>query len=149
MKKIILPALMLTLSLGTFAQKDKNSLQFNAGYGSKIENVGFGLAYNWVKSEKTEFSPSINFYPEKNGVSVKEINFDYHRLITINENVKIYPIIGFCLAEWNDTAVGANLGLGGRYSIAKRIDLGAFFKYSAMSNSSSQSVPMLSIAYKL
>jgi len=161
MKKIFVTAILLSISTITFAQKEKNSLQANLLYGSKIETVGFGLTFN-LTGKKHEFSPSINVYLPKNDVKVREINFDYHRLFRIGDKIKVFPIIGFGLAVWdgfggegdsalgeNDTKFGANLGLGGRYSINERFDVGFQLKYSAMSSSGSQTVPMLTISYKL
>lgn len=154
MKKIILSALMCTMALGTFAQKGKNSLQANVLYGSKIETIGFGLTFN-LTGKKHEFSPSLNVYLPKDGVNGKEINFDYHRLYSIKDKIKIFPIIGFALNSWegseveNETKYGLNLGIGGRYDINNKFHAGFQYKYSAMSNSGSQSVPMLTIGYKL
>lgn len=154
MKKIVLCTLLLTITLSVFAQKGKNSLQANILYGSKIETVGFGLTFN-LTGKKHEFSPSINLYLPKDDVKVQEINFDYHRLYSIQDKVKLFPIIGFALAVWdydgseNKTKAGANIGFGGRYSVNDRFDAGFQLKYSAMSESASQTVPMLTIAYKL
>lgn len=144
---------MLTIALGASAQKSK-SLQANVLYGSKVETVGFGLAFNFT-GQKHEFSPSLTLYAPKDGVNVKEINFDYHRLYGIGDNVKIFPILGFGINVWendnsnNATKVGANIGLGGRYSINDRFDAGFQLRYSAMSESASQTVPMLTLSYKL
>ena len=160
MKKIILCTLLLILALNVFAQK-RNSLQANILYGSKIETVGFGLTFN-LTGQKHEFSPSINVFLPKDDIKVREINFDYHRLYRIGDKVKVFPIIGFGLAVWdgfggegdsalgdNDTKFGANLGPGGRYSLNERFDAGFQIKYSAMSSSGSQTVPMFTIGYKL
>ena len=154
MKKIILSTLMCTMALGVFAQKSKNSLQANVLYGSKIETIGFGLTFN-LTGKKHEFSPSLNVYLPKDGVNGKEINFDYHRLYSIKDKIKVFPIIGFAFNSWegsgveNETKYGLNLGIGGRYDINNKFHAGFQCKYSAMSNSGSQSVPMLTIGYKL
>jgi outer membrane protein X len=161
MKKFILCAFLLTLALSAFAQKGKNSLQANVLYGSKVETVGFGLTFN-LTGKRDEFSPSISVYLPKNGVNVREINFDYHRLIGIKDKIKIFPILGLGITVWegfggegdstlgsNDTKFGANFGFGGRYTINEKFDAGFQLKYSAMSGSASQTVPMLTIAYKL
>lgn len=154
MKKIFVIAILLSITTGMFAQKSRNSFQANVLYGSKIETVGFGLTFN-LTGKKHEFSPSLNLYLPKNDVKVQEINFDYHRLYRIGDKVKVFPIIGFALAVWdsettdNKTKAGANIGLGGRYSINDKFDAGFQLKYSAMSESASQTVPMLTIAYKL
>lgn len=154
MKKLLVPLIMVFVCIGIHAQDTRNSFQANILYGSKIETVGFGLTFN-LTGKKHEFSPSINLYLPKEGIKVREINFDYHRLYGIGEKVKIFPIIGFGLAVWDNdltnsaTKFGANLGVGGRYSINKRFDAGFQFKYSAMTESASQAVPMLTISYKL
>lgn len=137
-----------------YAQDTKNSWQANVLYGSKIKTAGFGLTFN-LTGKKHEFSPSFNVYLKKDGVSLREINFDYHRLYGIGSKVKVFPIIGFGLNSWegsgqeNETKYGLNLGLGGRYDINARFHAGFQYKYSAMSHSGSQSTPMLTIAYKL
>jgi len=148
MKKWCIPILFFLLTSSLFAQKAKSSLQLNVGYGTKIENVGLGVTYNWVLSKKSEFSPSVVFFPEKDGVSIKEINFDYHRLKKIGEQITWFPIIGFSIAEWGDTSFGLNVGLGARYSLNEKINVGAFYKYAMMTKSASQSVPMLTVGYK-
>lgn len=145
---------MVFLSGSIYAQDTKNSLQANLLYGSKIETAGFGLTFN-LTGKKHEFSPSINVYLPKSGINGKEINFDYHRLIGIKDKIKVFPIIGFGINSWegsneeNETKYGLNLGLGGRYDINNKFHAGFQFKYSAMSESGSQSVPILTIAYKL
>lgn len=155
MKKLFIPLLMVFVVSGSIqAQDTKNSLQANLLYGSKIETTGFGLTFN-LTGKKHEFSPSINAYLKKDGVSLKEINFDYHRLYGIGGKVKVFPIIGFGINSWegsgaeNESKFGLNLGLGGRYDINDKFHAGFQYKYSAMSHSGSQSVPMLTIAYKL
>lgn len=95
MKKLFIPLLMVFVVSGSIqAQDTKNSLQANLLYGSKIETAGFGLTFN-LTGKKHEFSPSINAYLKKDGVSLKEINFDYHRLYGIGSKIKVFPIIGF------------------------------------------------------
>lgn len=121
---------MLTLSLGSFAQKGKNSIQVNVGYGSKIENVGFGVQFNWAISKKMEFAPSINQFLQKDGATYKDINFDFHYLIPIGEKVKVYPLLGFSLVEWgytsenSETSFKFNYGVGTRYPLSDKFDLG-------------------------
>lgn len=154
MKKLLIPLVMVFVCVSIYAQDTRNSLQANVLYGSKIETVGFGLTFN-LTGKKHEFSPSMNLYLPKNDVKVQEINFDYHRLYSIGDKVKVFPILGLGLAVWNGdgtdhtTKAGANLGLGGRYTINDRFDAGLQIKYSAMSESASQTVPMLTISYKL
>lgn len=154
MKKLLIPLAMVFTCVSVYAQDTRNSLQANVLYGAKIETVGFGLTFN-LTGQKHDFSPSLNLYLPKNDVKVQEINFDYHRLYSIGDKVKVFPIIGFALAVWdsettdNKTKAGANIGLGGRYSINDRFNAGFQLKYSAMSESASQTVPMLTIAYKL
>jgi len=155
MKKILISALMLTLTLGTFAQKGKNSLQANVLYGSKIETAGFGLAFN-LTGKKHEFSPSANFYLPKNNLKIVELNLDYHRLYGIGERIKVFPIIGLAFSNWNSpysdekgTKVGINLGVGGRYDINDKFHAGFQYRYSAMSASGSQGSPMVTVGYKL
>lgn len=152
---------MVFVCVSIHAQDTRNSLQANLLYGSKIKTAGFGLTFN-LTGKKHEFSPSINLYLPKDDVKVQEINFDYHRLYRIGDKIKVFPIIGLGLAVWNgdggdgesafgdsESKFGINLGLGGRYTINDRFDAGFQFKYSAMSHSASQSVPMLTISYKL
>lgn len=154
MKKLFIPLLMVFLCGSIYAQDTKNSLQANILYGSKIETAGFGLTFN-LTGKKHEFSPSISFYFPKDDIKATEINFDYHRLYGIGERVKLFPIIGFALSNWNGdyiedkTKFGVNLGAGGRYDINEKFHAGFQFRYSALTNSGSQSVPMLTIGYKL
>lgn len=153
MKKILVLAFVLIMATNVFSQKSK-SLQANVLYGSKIESIGFGLTFN-LTGQKHEFSPSINVYVPKGGMNLVDINLDYHRLFGIGEKIKVFPIIGFSLNSWSgngieaETKAGANFGFGGRYDLNDRFDVGFQFKYAAMSSSGSQSVPMLTIAYKL
>ncbi|NDV78610.1 hypothetical protein D0T57_06465 [Dysgonomonas sp. 511] len=149
-----MPLLMVFVCVSIYGQDTRNSWQANVLYGSKIKTAGFGLTFN-LTGKKHEFSPSINLYLKKDGVNLKEINFDYHRLYGIGSKVKVFPIIGFGLNSWegsgqeNETKYGLNLGLGGRYDINSRFHAGFQYKYSAMSESGSQTVPMLTIGYKL
>lgn len=161
MKKLFIPLLMVFVCVSIHAQDTRNSLQANLLYGSKIKNAGFGLTFN-LTGKKHEFSPSINLYLPKDDVKVQEINFDYHRLYGIGDKIKVFPVIGLALAVWDGaeeqgessfgdskTKFGANIGFGGRYDILDKLHIGFQFKYSAMSNSASQSVPFLTVGYKL
>lgn len=140
---------MLTIALGLLAQKGKNSLQVNVGYGSKIETFGGGVQFNLAMSKKMEFAPSINQFAKKDGISVKEVNLDLHYLIPIGEKVKVYPLFGFALTEWNETSAGVNYGIGARYLLTDKFDLGLQYKKNAVSNGQSQYVSFLTIGYKL
>ena len=92
MKKVFLSTLMLITTFCLSAQKGKNSLQLNGGYGSKIESIGGGVQFNLAMSKKMEFAPSINQFAKKDGISVKEVNLDLHYLIPIVENpVRVAP----------------------------------------------------------
>jgi len=160
MKKLFIPLLMVFVCVSIYAQDTRNSLQVNLLYGSKIKMAGFGLTFN-LTGKKHEFSPSLNAYLPKNDVKVREINLDYHRLFSIGDKVRVFPILGLGIAVWdgfggegdsalgdNDTKIGANLGIGGCYTINDRFDAGFQLKYAAMSASASQTVPMLTLGYK-
>lgn len=149
MKKVFLSTLMLITTFCLSAQKGKNSLQLNGGYGSKIESIGGGVQFNLAMSKKMEFAPSINQFAKKDGISVKEINLDLHYLIPIGEKVKVYPLFGFSLAEWSETSAGVNYGVGARYLLTDKFDLGLQYKKNAVSNGQSQYVSFLTIGYKL
>lgn len=117
MKKGFLFIILISaITSNAFTQENKNSLQANVLYGSKIETVGFGLTFN-LTGQKHEFSPSANFFLPKSGFKVTEINLDYHRLYGIKDRIKIFPIIGLALSNWNGdyvedktTKFGLNLG---------------------------------------
>ena len=67
MKKLFVPLLMVFVCCSIYAQDTRNSFQANVLYGSKIENIGFGLTFN-LTGKKHEFSPSINVYLPKDGL---------------------------------------------------------------------------------
>ena len=154
MKKIMMIAAMMLLSVGAFAQAGKFAVGANAGmafYGNDYNPFGIGaklqyefvdnfraeLAYNYWFSKKTEISiPALGVHEEfKSGVMDVDLNLQY--LIPIGEGLNIYPLVGANMAFTHgdgdsESIFGFQGGAGIEYYVAEsvKINLDAKYQYN-------------------
>lgn len=106
------------------------ALGASINYGTEIESVGIGIRYDYMLSNSFRLTPNATFWIKNDDLSSWDINVDIQYLFPIAERFKIYPLVGLTVSHWkwdgkdhnvdswNDTYVGANLGVGVEYDIA-------------------------------
>lgn len=154
MKKIMMIAAMMLLSVGAFAQAGKFAVGANAGlafYGDDYDPFGIGakLQYEFVESFRAELAfnywfpqtttvdiPALNYHEEfKSGVMDLDLNLQY--LIPCGQGLYIYPIVGANLAFTHgdgdsESIFGFQGGAGIEYYVAEsvKINLDAKYQYN-------------------
>lgn len=142
MKKIMMVAAMMLLSVGAFAQ-GKFAVGANAGialYGDDYNPFGVGakLQYEFVESFRAELA--YNYWFPKNDAGVMDIDLNFQYLIPIGEGLNVYPIVGANLGmthgdafktifDGQETLFGFQGGVGIEYYIAENIKLNLDAKY--------------------
>lgn len=157
MKKVLMLAFALTLSMAAFAQKDALSVGVNVNYGlsSDYNALGFGAKLQWEFVENLRGEISGNYYLPKEfeypgfkakGYNVWDANLNFHYLFSAGEKVRWYPLVGVTymsvnltndLKKWVEAAggdasngkVGFNAGLGIEYYLSNKFKLNAEGKY--------------------
>ena len=162
MKKIMMIAAMMLLSVGAFAQAGKFAVGANAGmafYGNSYNPFGIGakLQYEFVESFRAELAYNYWFPKDKAGVMDIDLNFQY--LIPVSEGINVYPLVGVNLAmthgdawkvanDGQESIFGFQGGVGIEYYIAEnvKINLDAKYQYNKKTKSYSYTSGNVTVA---
>ena len=159
MKKLFLTMLVVLVSMSTMAQDKKFGLGFNLLYGTKIENVGFGVKGQYYASEAVRLEANAAYYMKKNDLKMWDINVVGHYLIPIVQSkLFVYPLAGVGVTNWsrggaiesafnNKAKFTINLGGGLQYDVAEDFAVNAEVKYQII-DSYNQAVFAVGAAYK-
>ena len=176
MKKLFMVAIILMVGVGAaMAQKNVKAIGLNINYGTEISNLGFGAKFQYGISDAIRIEPSFNYYLEKDGLGLWDINANIHYLFDVAEKIKVYPLAGLgyanCKSTWesgyfdsygeyhefesedgeeNSSSSGeiaVNLGIGGEYQLTNKFSIGAELKYQIISNFN-QLVAAIGVTYK-
>ena len=140
MKKIMMIAAMMLLSVGAFAQ-GKFAVGANAGvalYGDDYNPFGVGakLQYGFDGGFRTELAYNYWFAKEEAGVKagVMDIDLNLHYLIPVSEGLNVYPIVGANLAFTHgdgdsESIFGFQGGFGIEYYLSDNVKLNLDAKY--------------------
>ena len=140
MKKIMMIAAMMLLSVGAFAQ-GKFAVGANAGialYGDDYNPFGVGakLQYEFVESFRAEVAYNYWFAKEEAGVKagVMDIDLNLNYLIPVSEGLNVYPIVGANLAFTHgdgdsESIFGFQGGFGIEYYLSDNVKLNLDAKY--------------------
>lgn len=149
MKKIMMFACLMLMSVGAFAQ-GKVAIGANAGialYGNSYNPFGIGakLQYEFVENFRVEaaynywFSKSVEMdlgplgdYSYKTGVMDIDLNLQY--LIPIQDGLNVYPLVGANLALTHgdgdsQSIFGFQGGAGIEYYVSDNVKLNLDIKY--------------------
>ena len=142
MKKLMLVAALMLMSVGVFAQ-GKVAIGANAGvalYGDGYNPFGFGakLQYEFVENVRAELG--YNYWLPKDKAGLMDFNLNLQYLIPLSDNVNIYPMVGGNLAMTHGDAVkalfdkqqtifGFQGGLGIEFYVAENVKLNVDAKY--------------------
>lgn len=150
MKKICMMAMMLLMSIGSFAQDGKLALGVNLGvaaYGNSYNPFGIGVKGQYEFVENVRAEVAANYWLPKNDSGVMDLNLNAQYLIPIADGARVYPLAGVCLCAthgdaWKaatgsqDTLFGFNVGGGIEYVVYENIKINADIKYQRAKKSS-------------
>ena len=137
MKKLMMIAAMMLMSIGAFAQ-GKMAVGANLGYaayGDGYSPMGLGakFQYEFVENIRGEVAYNYWFPKDKAGIMDFDLNFQY--LFPVAEDIKIYPLAGVNLAmqhgdmDEKESIFGFNAGAGAEYYLSEQLKLNLDIKY--------------------
>ena len=104
MKKLFMVAIILMVGVSVaMAQKDVKAVGLNLNYGSEIKNVGIGAKFQYGITDAVRGEASFNYYLEKDGLSMWDLNANIHYLIDVAEKIKVYPLAGIGYANFKSS----------------------------------------------
>lgn len=153
MKKLFMVAIILMVGVSAaMAQKDVKAVGVNLNYGSEISNLGIGAKFQYGITDAIRVEPSFNYYLEKNGANLWDVNANFHYLFDVAESIKVYPLagLGYANVEVNNEVLDqygnkvggssssgeivVNLGAGAEYQLNEQWSVGAELKYQIINN---------------
>ena len=151
MKKILLIAFMMVMSIGAFAQSGKFAFGPHFGYagfgdGYNPLGVGFQGRYYFTDQIRGEFQ--YEYWFPKDGGNLYGMDFNFHYLIPVDNKFNFYPIVG---GTWmissgggNSEAIfGLNFGAGAEYLVAENLWLNFDFMYKSAKKTKQESVTVM------
>ncbi len=108
MKKVIL-AMCVALAGGlcASAQKGDIAVGLNVGYGTEIKNVGIGIEGQYNITDAIRAEAGFDYFLEKDGLSMWDVNLNFHYLFNVAEKIKVYPLVGITYTNWKFNWEGA------------------------------------------
>lgn len=136
MKRILMVAIILMVgATAAMAQKGNQGVGVNLLYGSEISNLGFGVKYEYGITDALRLAPSFEYYLEKDGAKLWDVNANLNYVFDVTERVNVYPLAGLGYAKAGDEGEFAvNLGCGGEYQLKDKLYLFAELRYQIISN---------------
>lgn len=132
MKKVLMIAVMMLLSVGAFAQAGTVGIGANLNYGTddNYSNLGLGakIKYEFVTNFRAD--ASAKYFFKKDEVSYWNTNINLNYLFHIGDKFTVYPIagiglLGFKVDDYSDSALAFNFGPGCEYAIGDNLKLEA------------------------
>ena len=97
MKKLMMIAAMMLMSVGAFAQEaGKMAVGVNAAYGfaSNYKTFGVGGKFQYCITNEFRAEASGTYFLKKDNVSAWDANINVHYVIPISEGLNVYPLAG-------------------------------------------------------
>ena len=143
MKKLMMIAAMMLMSVGAFAQDGKFAVGANVGmalYGNEYNPFGIGAKFQYEFVEDFRAELAYNYWFQKNDAGVMDFDLNFQYLIPATDKLFIYPLVGVNLAmthgdayklyfDGQETIFGINGGVGAEYFIADNVKLNLDIKY--------------------
>ncbi len=82
------------------AQKGDIGVGLNAGYGTEIKNFGIGIKGQYNITDAIRAEAGFDYFLEKDGLSMWDVNLNVHYLFKVAENIKVYPLAGITYTNW-------------------------------------------------
>lgn len=158
MKKFLMAACMMLMSVAAFAQQGETAVGVNLNYGmhSDYKNFGLGAKVQYEFIDNVRAEAAFNYFFKKDNLSQWEVDLNVHYLFPIG-GVKIYPLAGLSLLNSkvsykgfssSDSDFGLNLGGGVEFPIAEKLKANAEVKYQIV-NDFDRPVISVGVAYSL
>jgi opacity protein-like surface antigen len=143
MKKLMMIAAMMLMSVGAFAQDGKFAIGANIGmglYGNEYNPFGFGAKFQYEFVEDFRAELAYNYWLSKNDAGVMDFDLNLQYLIPATDKLFIYPLVGVNLAmthgdyykHYNDgqeTIFGFQGGAGVEYYLSDNVKVNFDVKY--------------------
>lgn len=150
-RAFLLLGLLVVTFASAYAQKGRQAIGFGLSYGTEIESVGIGMKYQYNITNPIRLEPSLNYFFENDGVSMLDINMNFHYLCPVGSGVSLYPLLGFTFSNWmfdfdgpwghdgpldddNECRVGMNIGAGADFRLAASWSMNCEFRYQLVSD---------------
>ena len=102
MKKLILTLVVALVSACSFAQvKGDKAVGVNLSYGTEISNLGIGVKGQYNFTDNIRGEASFDYFLEKDGLKMWDINVNAHYLFPITDKIKVYPLVGLTYANFS------------------------------------------------
>lgn len=143
MKKLMMVAAMMLMSIGAFAQEGSMAVGAHlgyAGYGDGYSPLGLGARFQYEFVENIRGEIDGNYWFNKNDVGLWDANLNFQYLFPLAEDIKVYPLAGLTFLgthglDENETALGFNIGAGVEYYLDKNLKLSLDIKYQSAKKS--------------
>lgn len=148
MKKLFLTMLVALVSMSAAAQDNKFGLGINLLYGTKINNIGFGVKGQYYATERVRVEANAAYFlkndkfkkgDEEVGMKMWDVNAVGHYLINVGqEKAWLYPLVGIGITNWVRSAFKAetkftiNVGAGFQFDVADDFAINVEAKYQAL-----------------
>lgn len=141
MKKLMLIAALMLVSIGVSAQKEQFAIGGNIGVGvykNSYTPFGFGPKFQFYFWKQWRGEASFNYWTKKeNSGGFMDFNGNVHYVFNVAKNVNVYPLAGLTVVTThglpdgaeNQTLVGFNLGGGAEFFVAPQLKLNLEIKY--------------------
>jgi outer membrane protein X len=138
MKKLMMIAAMMLMSIGAFAQEGKMAVGANLGYaayGNSYNPMGIGAKFQYEFVENIRGEVAYNYWFPKDKAGVMDFDLNFHYLFPVAEDIKIYPLAGVNLAmqhgdmDDKESIFGFNIGAGAEYYLQSNLKLNLDIKY--------------------
>lgn len=163
MKKLFLTMLIALVSMSTMAQDKKYGLGLNLLYGTKIQNLGFGVKGQYYATEAIRVEANAAYFmkndkfkkgDEEVGMKMWDVNAVGHYLVDVaQQKAFVYPLVGVGITNWvqsafkTSTRFTINVGAGFQYDVAEDFAINAEAKYQIVSDYN-QAVFSIGAVYK-
>ena len=173
MKKTVLTLAITLTSICAFAQQGEKAAGLNLSYGTEIKNLGIGIKGQYGITDAIRAEASFDYFLKKEGLSMWDVNFNFHYLFPLSDKLKVYPLAGLSYTNWkldisdvwddlddyydddwdsDDSSsstgkFGINLGGGIQYNITDMVTVSFEAKYQLI-NDFDQMIFGFGVAYK-
>lgn len=157
MKKlfIFIFAVMCSFAAANAQQKGSMAVGINLGMGlsydeitydgGSFNNYAIGAKFQYSLTDKIRLEPALNYYLEKDNVSMWDAMVNAHYLFPMLESkVNVYPLAGVGMygvkvdlgahGSSSDSELAINVGGGAEYKLTDKISVGAEVKYVIVSD---------------
>jgi outer membrane protein X len=145
MKKLMLIAALMLVSIGVSAQKKQFAVGANLGvgvYNNSYTPFGIGPKFQFYFWKQWRGEASFNYWTKKNDTGFLDFNANVHYVFNVAKNVNVYPLAGLTVitthshpsSQDGKTFGGFNLGGGIECFVAPQVKLNFEIKYQHAEN---------------